>query len=215
MATARRKDGIPLPGGVRRAGIPRPRVDDPQVQAAFDSLIEQVESLMGSRGDPRDSAVTWRNLQSTGAVDGQLRAPRPEGMPDIVPSPAPEPDEPEPAAPTDPVAIGDVAIARIHLRADDEPAAGNRPTGDAEIDFLTRELELSAANGNGWTAAEPPAQPAVEYDVLGLPAGFAFDADTLEVAGRTDQAGTYPLTFVARYDDGRPEDRTTFDLVIS
>ena len=50
----------------RKAGIPKVRHQDPNLQRTFDALIERAEVLDGLRGDPLDKAVTYRDLGLSG-----------------------------------------------------------------------------------------------------------------------------------------------------
>lgn len=48
----------------RRAGLPKPRVDDQSLRIALDNIIERLEVLDGIRGDNLDRAVTFRDLDA-------------------------------------------------------------------------------------------------------------------------------------------------------
>jgi hypothetical protein len=85
----------------RKAGLIKPRIEDPQLRLAVDAIIERLEVLDGLRGDNLDKAVTWRDLDESGFTVENLGA---GGNPIVTNTPGPgdgtpSPDTTGPAAP--------------------------------------------------------------------------------------------------------------------
>lgn len=63
MSTSLASRGANAKPGARLPSLQALRVDDPQIQRAFEALREWCEVRLGSRGDPNERAVTGRDLQ--------------------------------------------------------------------------------------------------------------------------------------------------------
>ena len=81
-----RRDGYPVPGGVR-AGMPTPRFENADQQRWAEHLQELLGSLTGQRGHGADMLVTWRDLPGgLGDPDTTGTNPNPDFIPEVVPT---------------------------------------------------------------------------------------------------------------------------------
>lgn len=94
MSTSLASRGANAKPGARLPSLQALRVDDPQIQHAFEALREWCEVRLGSRGDPNERAVTGRDLQQAlaplnalakqlGRFDGTIGTLRTQGVPTL------------------------------------------------------------------------------------------------------------------------------------
>ncbi|MCY4056498.1 MAG: hypothetical protein OXG44_00715, partial [Gammaproteobacteria bacterium] len=135
-----RRDGYPVPQGVK-PGLPTPRFpDNPDLQRFVEHITEIVDVFTGQRGQGDDMAVTWRTLRIAS------EQPTGEGSPDFIPE-----------------ALVPERIFRAWPSfAEGPPIPVTTPSQDRTKGFVPT---TGAPEGEDWTAdfphATPPLLPAV------------------------------------------------------